>query len=199
MNIADDHNPMEHFQKWFHEVDTAHPEDETNAMLLSTKGLDGFPKSRIVLLKRYTWEGFTFFTNYNSEKGKAIAEDNKVSLLFDWKKSKRKVLICGRAEKIPENMSEGYFDSRPEGSKLSAWVSSQSEVISSRDALEDRLKKYETRFKNKIIPKPEYWGGYLVTPFQITFIEYDTLVGFSFTTTYDFKSDYNWSKEIQYK
>ncbi|WP_299215196.1 pyridoxamine 5'-phosphate oxidase [uncultured Aquimarina sp.] len=198
MNIANDHNPIEYFQKWFHEVDKAHPEDEANAMLLSNKGLDGFPKSRIVLLKRFTWEGFIFFTNYNSEKGKAIAKDNNVSVLFNWIKSKREVLISGKAEKLPENLSEGYFESRPERSKLSAWVSNQSEVITSRKILEDRLKAYEVQFQNKTIPKPAYWGGYIIKPSQIEFIEHDPLVGFKRITKYMLRPDYSWSKNIKY-
>ncbi len=110
METTEDHNPMAHFQQWLYEVEKAHPEDEVNAMILSTIGLDGFPKNRIVLLKRFTWEGFAFFTNYYSEKGKAIAKDNRVSCSFNWASSKREVLIIGRAEKIPENLSEGYFE-----------------------------------------------------------------------------------------
>ena len=135
-----DHNPMQHFQKWFHKVDAVHPEIETNAMLLSTIGLDGYPKSRIVLLKRFTWEGFIFFTNYQSEKGIAISENYRVSVFFNWSNSKRTVFVIGKAEKIANNLSEGYFESRPEGSKLGAWVSNQSEVIPSRTILEKRLK-----------------------------------------------------------
>ncbi|WP_298317436.1 pyridoxamine 5'-phosphate oxidase [uncultured Aquimarina sp.] len=195
MNTVDDHNPIEHFQKWFHEVDKAYPQDEANAMLLSTKGVDGFPKSRIVLLKRFTWEGFVFFTNYNSEKGKAIAKDNNVSVLFNWKKSKREVFISGKAEKLPENLSEGYFEFRPEGSKLSAWVSNQSEVITSRKILEDRLKEYKVQFRNKTIPKPAYWGGYMIKPSRIEFVEQDPLVGFRSVTDYNLQSDYSWSKK----
>ncbi|WP_378182661.1 pyridoxamine 5'-phosphate oxidase [Aquimarina sp. SS2-1] len=198
MNKSDNHNPIEHFQKWFLEVEKAHPEDEVNAMVLSTKGLDGFPKSRVVLLKRFTWEGFIFFTNYNSEKGKAIAQDNNVSVLFNWIQSKREVFISGKAEKLPENLSEGYFESRPEGSKLGAWASDQSKVITSRETLEKRLKKYKTQFQNKEIPKPECWGGYLIKPFQIEFIEHNPLVGFKRITRYKLRSDYSWSKHIKY-
>ncbi|KAA1247384.1 pyridoxamine 5'-phosphate oxidase [Aquimarina sp. RZ0] len=198
MKSINDHNPIAHFQKWFYEVDTNYPAQETNAMLLSTIGLDGFPKSRIVLLKRFTWEGFIFFTNYNSEKGKAIETNNNVSIYFNWALSKREVLISGKAEKIPENLSEGYFDSRPEGSKLSAWVSHQSEVISSRNILENRLKAYEIKFKNKTIPKPQYWGGYIIKPCIIEFIEQDPQIGCNCTTKFKLQSDYNWSKEIRY-
>ncbi len=199
MSTANDHNPIEHFQKWFHEVDIAHPEDEANTMLLSTIGLDGFPKSRIVLLKRFTWEGFIFFTNYNSEKGRAIAENDKVSASFHWEKSKREVHITGKAEKIAENLSEGYFDSRPEGSKLSAWASNQSEVISSRKIIEDRLKTFEAKFKNKNIPKPEYWGGYMIKPNLIEFTEHDPLIGLSQITKYRLQPEYNWSKQIYFQ
>ncbi len=198
MSASEDHNPIAHFQKWFHEVDVAHPEDEANTMLLSTLGLDGFPKSRIVLLKRFTWEGFIFFTNYNSEKGKAITQNNNVSISFNWEASNRQVLIIGKAEKIPENLSEGYFESRPKGSKLSAWVSQQSEVIPSRELLDDRLKHYENKYKNKPITKPEYWGGYIVKPTAIEFNEHDPLVGFSRVTTYTLQPDYRWLKRIKF-
>lgn len=198
MNTSKDHNPIEHFQKWFHEVDLAYPEQETNAMLFSTIGLDGFPKSRIVLLKRFTWEGFIFFTNYNSDKGKAISNNNHVSISFNWEAAKREVLIMGNAEKIPENLSEGYFESRPEGSKLSTWVSKQSEVIPSRKVLDDDLKYYENKFKHKDIPKPEYWGGYIVKPKIMEFTEHDSLVRFGRVTRYALQSDFNWSKEIAF-
>lgn len=193
-----EHNPMQHFQQWFYEVDKTHPEIEVNAMLFSTIGVDGFPKNRIVLLKRFTWEGFIFFTNYNSEKGKAIAKNNKVSILFNWAVAKREVLISGKAEKIAENLSEGYFESRPEGSKLSAWASNQSKVVSSRKILDDKLEHYEAKFKNQNIPKPKHWGGYLIKPDTIEFIEYISSTELKCTTTYKLLPDYNWSKNIQY-
>ncbi|MEW7290009.1 pyridoxamine 5'-phosphate oxidase [Aquimarina sp. 2304DJ70-9] len=199
MSSPNDHNPIQHFQRWFQEVDIAHPEDEANAMLLSTIGIDGFPKSRIVLLKRFTWEGFIFFTNYNSEKGRAIAVNNNASISFNWVASKREILISGKVEKIAKNLSEGYFKSRPEGSKLSTWISKQSEVISSRKILEDRLKYYETKFKNKNIPKPEYWGGYIIKPNLMEFIKHDPLVGLSQITKYVLQPDYSWSKQIYFR
>ncbi|MBQ0734774.1 pyridoxamine 5'-phosphate oxidase [Aquimarina celericrescens] len=198
MSSSKDHNPVEHFQKWFHEVETAHPEDEANAMQLSTIGLDGFPKSRIVLLKRFTWEGFIFFTNYNSEKGMAITKNNKVSISFNWIASKREVSIMGKAEKIPNNLSEGYFESRPKGSKLSAWASNQSAIIPSRKILEDRLEDFKNKFKNKSIPKPEYWGGYIVKPFIMKFIEHEALMGFNKVITYKLQPNYEWSKNITF-
>ncbi len=101
--------------------------EETNAMTISTIGLDGFPKNRVVLLKKYTWEGFIFYTNYNSEKGKAIEQDNNICLSFFWPGLEQQIIIKGKAEKLPENLSDGYFDSRPDGSKLGAWASKQSD------------------------------------------------------------------------
>lgn len=199
INTSNDHNPIQHFQQWFYEVDKAYPEDETNAMLLSTIGVDGFPKSRVVLLKRFTWEGFIFFTNYNSEKGKAIAQNNKVSIAFNWTTAKKNILIEGEAEKIAGNLSEGYFESRPEGSKLGAWASDQSKVVSSRKVLEDQLKHYETKFKNQVIPRPEHWGGYIIRPNRFEFTEYNQIEGFTHTITYKLLPDYRWLKNIEYE
>lgn len=144
--------------------------DEINAMQLSTIGIDGFPKTRIVLLKRFTWEGFIFFTNYKSEKGKSLANNNSASLLFNWHKSQREVHIYGHTEKIPKNLSEGYFESRPRGSKLGAWISKQSTIIPSRTILNKRMEQLEQKFQNKEIQKPPYWGGYILKPIHIEFI-----------------------------
>lgn len=162
-------NPMELFQKWFFEVEESGGDDEANAMTISTIGIDGFPKNRIVLLKKYTWEGFIFYTNYNSEKGKAIAQNPNVCLSFFWHNIERQIIIKGKAEKIPENLSDGYFESRPDGSKLGAWASNQSEVVSSREFLNDRLASFEKKFENKEIPRPKHWGGYIVKPTCIEF------------------------------
>ena len=126
-------NPMELFQKWFYELEASNSVDEPNAMTVSTLGLDGYPKSRIVLLKEYTDEGFIFYTNYGSEKGKAITNDPRVCLSFYWPVLERQVIIKGRAERIAPNLSDGYFRSRPEGSKLGAIVSDQSTVIPNRE------------------------------------------------------------------
>ena len=162
-------NPMELFQKWFYEIDKFFIEDETNAMTVSTIGLDGFPKNRVVLLKRFTFEGFIFYTNYNSEKGKAIAKNPNVCLSFFWHGAERQVIIKGTAEKIAENLSDGYFESRPRGSQLGAIVSNQSEIIESRDIIEKRLLKLEKEFEGKEIPRPISWGGYIVKPIEIEF------------------------------
>ncbi len=162
-------NPMELFQKWFYEVEASQGLDEPNAMSVSTMGLDGYPKTRVVLLKKYTHEGFIFYTNYESEKGKAITYNPNVCLSFFWPNLERQIIIKGKAEKIAKNLSDGYFESRPEGSKLGAIVSEQSSVIPSREILEDKLKELEIAYRNKEIERPDYWGGYLVRPISLEF------------------------------
>lgn len=162
-------NPMELFQKWYYEVELADGLEEPNAMTVATIGLDGYPKSRVVLLKKYTYEGFIFYTNYNSEKGKAIQANPNLCLSFFWHHLERQIIIKGKAEKIAANLSDGYFESRPEGSKLGAIVSNQSEVIPSREALLGDLQKLELEYENKEILRPAYWGGYLVRPISIEF------------------------------
>lgn len=162
-------NPMELFRNWFVEVDTHFNVGETNAMTISTLGLDGYPKSRVVLLKKYTHEGFIFYTNYNSEKGKAIDANPNVCLSFFWQAAERQIIIKGRAEKIAENLSDGYFESRPRGSQLGAIVSDQSKVVKDRSELEDKLKALEAKYEGKDIERPKYWGGYMVKPVEIEF------------------------------
>ena len=162
-------NPLELFRDWFHEIDVNFPEDETNAMTLSTIGIDGFPKSRIVLLKKYTHEGFIFYTNYDSEKGKAIHVNPNVCLSFFWAGAERQIIIKGKAEKIAANLSDGYFESRPRGSRLGALASNQSEVIESKEALELKLKTLEEKYEGKEIPRPEFWGGFIVKPIEVEF------------------------------
>lgn len=162
-------NPMQLFQKWFYEVEASEGVDEPNAMTVSTIGLDGFPKNRVVLLKKYTHEGFIFYTNYESEKGRAITQNPHVCVSFFWPNLERQVIIKGRAEKIAENLSDGYFESRPEGSKLGAIVSKQSEVVPNRAYLENRLKALEKEYENKEIERPKYWGGFMVKPVSMEF------------------------------
>ncbi len=187
-------NPIELFRDWFLAADESNFVHEANAMNISTIGLDGFPKNRMVLLKKFTWEGFIFYSNYNSEKGKAIAGNSNVCLSFFWQTSERQIIIKGVAEKLPENLSDGYFESRPDGSKLGAWASNQSEVVSSRDELDKTLKDYETKFRNSEILRPENWGGYIVKPISIEFWQgrpnrmHDRI-------RYTLQADFNWKKE----
>ena len=162
-------NPLELFQKWFLNADASNTVEETNAVSLSTIGKDGYPKSRIVLLKKYNEEGFIFYTNYNSEKGKAIQENNQVCLSFFWPSLEQQIIIKGKAEKLSQKSSDGYFESRPTGSKLGAWASNQSTVVKSRDILENNLKKFEEKFKGKEITRPPHWGGFVVKPISIEF------------------------------
>lgn len=187
-------NPLELFQKWFYEVNQHFPQDETNAMTLSTLGLDDFPKGRVVLLKKYTHQGFIFYTNYESEKGKSIIAHPKVSLSFHWAGAERQVIIKGKAEKIAADVSDGYFESRPRGSQLGAHASQQSTVVPSRQTLENQLKTLEEKFKNKSIPRPEFWGGFIVKPIEIEFWQgrnnrlHDRI-------RYQLQSDFNWKIE----
>ncbi len=164
-----DPNPLQQFRTWFYEAKDAVGEREVNTMTLTTIGLDGFPKGRVVLLKEYDEYGFYFFTNYNSEKGKSIAVNENVSLSFFWPVMERQVIIKGKASKTPKNVSDNYFDSRPVGSRLGAIISDQSSVIENREALDKKLKLLEEEFKNKEIIRPDYWGGYLVSPISIEF------------------------------
>ena len=160
---------MELFQKWFYEVEASEGVDEPNAMTVSTIGLDGFPKNRVVLLKKYTYEGFIFYSNYASEKGKAIEKNPNVCISFFWPNLERQIIIKGKTERIAENLSDGYFESRPEGSKLGAIVSEQSSVISSREVLEEKLSALEKAYEGKEIERPEWWGGYIVKPVSMEF------------------------------
>jgi pyridoxamine 5'-phosphate oxidase len=167
VNIPED--PINLFNRWFYEVEDFGGIDEVNAMTVATIGLDGFPKSRVVLLKKFNEEGFIFYTNYDSEKGKAILNNPNICLSFFWHSMERQVIIKGIAEKTPENISDNYFASRPDGSKLGAMVSAQSEVIPNRDYLEENLKRLEKEFEGKEIPRPTFWGGFLVRPVEVEF------------------------------
>ncbi len=162
-------DPMALFQEWFAELEAFEGVEEPNAMTVATMGLDGFPKSRVVLLKKFDAKGFVFFSNYQSEKGKAIAKDPHLCISFFWPQLERQIIIKGIAEKLPASQSDIYFKSRPEGSQLGALVSDQSSVIPSREYLENKLSELKQNYKDKEIERPDYWGGYLVRPASIEF------------------------------
>ena len=164
-----DENPLMQFRKWFYDVDEAGGIDEANAMSVSSIGEDGFPKTRVVLLKSYDENGFVFYTNYESEKGKAILANPKVCLSFFWANTERQVIIKGEAKKVPDQVSDNYFSSRPLGSQLGAMASNQSNVIENRSILENNLKKLEEAYKNETPERPKNWGGFVVKPLSIEF------------------------------
>ncbi len=161
-------NPIELFRDWFLEAET-HELGEANAFTLATVDKNLQPRNRIVLLKKFTWEGFIFYTNYNSKKGKDIAQNNRVCASFFWQKLERQVIVSGQIEKIAENLSDGYFESRPRGSRLGALASPQSTVVASRKELDDALANLEKQYENKEITRPKHWGGYLIKPLSIEF------------------------------
>ncbi len=169
MEDAIPENPMALFKIWFEGQEASKGVEEPNAMTVSTIGLDGFPKSRVVLLKKFSERGFVFYSNYESEKGKAIANNPHICISFFWPNLERQVIIKGLAEKLPTQESDDYFNSRPEGSQLGALVSDQSSVIPSRDFLEDKLVELKEEYKDKEIERPNHWGGYLVKPETIEF------------------------------
>ena len=162
-------NPFELFSKWFSEVENAGGVEEANAMTVASIGEDGFPKSRIVLLKSYSENGFVFYTNYNSEKGKSLLNNPKVSLSFFWPNLERQVIIKGEALKLSKKESEAYFNKRPRGSQIGAWASNQSEKINSREVLSNKVQQLEKEYENKQIPKPDHWGGFVVKAKTIEF------------------------------
>jgi pyridoxamine 5'-phosphate oxidase len=162
-------NPMDQFKTWFKEVEDAGGVAEPNAMTVATLGTDGFPKSRIVLLKELDADGFVFYTNYTSEKGESIAHHNKVGISFFWPNLERQVIIKGDIEKVSTERSDTYFNARPKDSQLGAWVSDQSSVIAGREVLEDKMKALKVTYEGKDIPRPAHWGGYIVKPVSIEF------------------------------
>jgi pyridoxamine 5'-phosphate oxidase len=162
-------NPLQLFQSWFFDAKEADSIDEANAMSLTTLGEDGFPRARVVLLKDYSEQGFVFFTNYDSQKGKSITKNPKVGLSFYWPSLERQIIIKGLAERLSSEKSDIYFQSRPRGSQLGAHVSPQSEVIPDRKFLEELQLSLENKYKSIDIPRPNNWGGILVRPNEIEF------------------------------
>jgi pyridoxamine 5'-phosphate oxidase len=162
-------NPMHQFTLWFKEAEESSTVDEVNAMTLSTVDASGMPRGRVVLLKEIGQEGFIFYTNYASEKGQAIAINNKVCLSFFWPGLERQIIIKGEATKISEGKSTAYFSKRPRESQLGALVSDQSASIKDRATLEQKLAVLDKTYEDKSIPKPETWGGYLIRPMEFEF------------------------------
>ena len=160
-------NPFELFNNWY-DLASETEINDPNAMTLSTI-LNNQPSSRVVLLKSHDEEGFVFYTNSNSKKGKSIIENNNIALNFHWKTQNRQVRIEGQAKIVSSEVADSYFNSRPRGSQIGAWSSNQSEELISRSELIDKIKKSETKYADQNIPRPLHWNGYLVKPKLIEF------------------------------
>lgn len=170
LDISDvSNNPIKQFETWMKEALKSEV-PEPNAMTLSTVSPDGIPSARIVLLKNLNENGFTFFTNYKSHKGKEMAKNKNVALTFVWLGLERQVRIEGVVQKISRKASKKYFQSRPKKSQMGAWVSSQSKVIKNRSVLKKSMKDLEKRYQDEdVLPCPPHWGGYIVQPVLIEF------------------------------
>ncbi|EAQ40362.1 pyridoxamine 5'-phosphate oxidase [Dokdonia sp. MED134] len=162
-------HPIDQFKTWFKEVEEAGGVAEPNAMTIATLGDDGFPKSRIVLLKEYDQQGFVFYTNYTSEKGVSIAQHPKVGVSFFWPNLERQVIIKGDIEKVSDARSDAYFNNRPKDSQLGALVSDQSTVIKDRSVLEEKMISLKAKYKNQDVQRPSHWGGYIIKPVTVEF------------------------------
>jgi pyridoxamine 5'-phosphate oxidase len=160
-------DPIAQFERWFsHAIASKVP--EPNAMTLATVSAEGQPRARIVLLKALESGGFSFFTNYNSQKGKDLAQEPRAALLFCWLELERQVRIEGIVKKVSEAESDKYFAVRPALSRLGAWASEQSHVIKNRQVLEASMAKYQAQYGENA-PRPEHWGGYVMTPHTMEF------------------------------
>ena len=161
-------DPITQFGVWWEEAMASHM-DEVNAMTLATVSAQGLPEARIVLLKGFDPRGFVFYTNYDSQKGQALAAHPQACLVFFWRELERQVRITGAVEKTSTADSENYFHSRPALSQIGAWASPQSQVIANRDVLDKNFGAYTDRFSGSEIPLPPYWGGYRVAPATVEF------------------------------
>lgn len=161
-------DPFRQFEKWFQEAEGAKI-NEPNAAVLSTCSKDAIPSSRMVLLKSVDGRGFVFFSNYESRKGRELAENGRASLLFPWLQLERQVIVSGLVTRLARVESEVYFHSRPRNSQLGAWVSAQSTVISGRELLEEGLKALEQKYAGQEVPVPQNWGGYRIAPETVEF------------------------------
>ncbi len=161
-------DPIRQFRVWMDDaISSGIP--EPNAMTLATATTDGKPSARVVLLKEVNENGFVFFTNYDSRKGRELTENPCAALVFDWHETERQVRVEGRVEKISAAESDAYFHSRPSDSRLGAWASPQSREIASREELDKLQQQTEDQFNGKEIPRPPHWGGFLVRPARIEF------------------------------
>ncbi len=163
-----DKDPIEQFSKWWHEAAKSDIE-ELNAMTLATCTKDGMPSARIVLLKDFSHEGFMFFTNYESQKGKELAHNPNAALVFFWKELERQIRIEGTVERVSEQVSIDYFLTRSVASQIGAWSSPQSKKIDNREVIESNVTQYQTQFQDTPMIKPPHWGGYIVRPKHIEF------------------------------
>lgn len=163
-----DPDPIKQFARWFREAEAAGVK-LPNAMTLATATKDGAPSARMVLLKGFDNEGFVFFTNYESRKGRELDENPRAALVFYWTEFDRQVRITGSVEKVSREESEIYFHTRPVDSQLGAWASKQSRVIGSREVLEEKMRELMVRYEGGEVPLPPYWGGYRLAPASIEF------------------------------
>lgn len=161
-------DPLKLFKKWYQEA-FENQCISPNAMTISTVGKDLMPSSRIVYMKELMEEGLIFYTNFESKKGNDIAENPQLSALFHWDCLSRQIRVQGHVEKAPDFISDDYFASRPRGSQLGAWASKQSGEVADRKTLEENFQKIEERFKDQEVPRPPFWGGYLIRPTYIEF------------------------------
>ncbi len=167
-DLAEAREPIALFSKWLAEAIESEPNDPT-AMALATIDEAGLPDARMVLLKAHDAEGFVFYTNLGSEKGRQLAAQPKAALLFHWKSLRRQVRVRGNVEAVTEDEADAYFASRPRLARLGAWASRQSEPLESRFALEQRVARYAARYPAGTIPRPPFWSGYRLVPAEMEF------------------------------
>lgn len=161
-------SPFRQFERWFEDAKQTQPVG-AEAMTVATSGADGACSARVSLLKAFDDHGFVFYTNYNSRKGMQISENPRIALCFFWAEQERQVRVEGVAVKTTAEESDAYFATRPRGSQLGAWASSQSSVIPGRGDLDRRFTELEASYRERQIPRPPHWGGYRVIPVEIEF------------------------------
>ena len=167
--FKDEDNPVNLFKEWFKKAETTEPNDP-NALSLATADKSGKPKVRMVLLKDFSDDGFTFYTNFNSSKGKDLKENPKASMCFHWKSLLRQIRIYGNVVQVSDKEADDYYNSRAYGSRIGAWASNQSSVLKSRDELLKSIEEFKKKYPNeKKIPRPKHWSGWNLNPIEIEF------------------------------